>query len=238
MEKNIASQLGILLEIQDLDIKIHSIEESIAEIPRKLKETEETLDNTRKQIKKFKKDIEKAIVERKNKELELESNQGTIRKYQSQLYNVKTNKEYASLLHEIEELKRQNSVLEDGIIELMEKVESGEELLNKKKKELEEEEQNYQEKVEEGNKNLEELKKKREQLEHKKAELSPSISSSLLARYNRLIKAKGMALVPVINGTCGGCHMELPPQVLNEVKSGKRLVACERCSRILYQKEP
>jgi len=142
------------------------------------------------------------------------------------------------LLHEIEELKRQNSILEDGIIELMEKIESGEELLEKKKKELEKEEQNYQKKMEEGNKNLEELKKEKEKLENKKAQLSPSISANLLTRYGKLIKAKGRALVPVVNGTCGGCHMELPPQILNEVKSGKRLVTCERCSRILYQTEP
>ncbi len=237
MEKSINSQLKVLLEIQNIDLKIHSIEKEITEIPRELKSKEELLNNMREQIKKFKKDIEKAIVERKNKELELETNQGTIRKYQSQLYNVKTNKEYASLLHEIEELKRKNSLLEDGIIDLMEKIESGEELLEKKKKELENEEKNYQKEVEEGNKKLEKLKTEKQELEKKKNKLSPSISQNILTKYEKLIKIKGMGLVPVINGTCGGCHMELPPQVINEVKGGKRLVTCERCSRILYQKE-
>ncbi|MDD5756941.1 MAG: C4-type zinc ribbon domain-containing protein [bacterium] len=38
------------------------------------------------------------------------------------------------------------------------------------------------------------------------------------------------------NNSCGGCHMTLPPQVVNEVRKLDRLVLCESCSRILFWK--
>ena len=234
MEGNIETQLKILLKIQDLDLKINSIKRKMEEIPKRIKEGEKLLNKEKEEIEKFKKEIEKAIVGRKNKEVELESNLNIVKKYQSQLYTVKTNKEYASLLHETEELKRKNALIEDEILDLMEKIESGEISLKKNKEELKEKEEKYKKKVEEDNKRFEKLNNEKKELEKKGKELSSSISQDLLAKYKKLLNLRGIAIVPIVNGTCGGCHLELPPQVINEAKSGKKIVTCERCSRILY----
>ena len=36
---------------------------------------------------------------------------------------------------------------------------------------------------------------------------------------------------------CGGCNMNLPPQVINEIMMKKNLIFCESCARILYIEE-
>ena len=52
----------------------------------------------------------------------METREKEIKKYQTQLYQIKTNKEYMSLQKEIEGLKADNSVLEDDILESMERI--------------------------------------------------------------------------------------------------------------------
>ncbi len=237
MGKDVSDQIRILLDIQKLDLEIRDIKEKEEEIPRYIKEGEEKVKHAEEEVNRLHKEIERTLVKRKEKELELESNQETIRKYQLQLYQVKTNKEYASLLHEIEDLKRKNSLLEDEIIELMEKAESGEELMKNEKDNLIRLKEELEKRKEEGRKKLEILRKREKELKEKKNNLAREIDAMLLSRYERLIQNRGTALAEIRDETCGGCHLELPPQVLNEVKGGKKLVTCERCSRILYWTE-
>jgi predicted nucleic acid-binding Zn-ribbon protein len=47
----------------------------------------------------------------------------------------------------------------------------------------------------------------------------------------------GIAVVPVVKGACGGCYASLPPQRVNEVRLGERVVLCDACSRILVWDE-
>jgi len=52
---------------------------------------------------------------------------------------------------------------------------------------------------------------------------------------NRILENKqGLALVPVVGSSCGGCHMNVTPQQRNAIKMNEELVFCEMCARILY----
>ena len=48
---------------------------------------------------------------------------------------------------------------------------------------------------------------------------------------------QGLAVVPVQVSSCGGCFMNVPAQVINEMKKHENLVFCEMCARILYLEE-
>ena len=68
--------------------------------------------------------------------------------------------------------------------------------------------------------------------------LVSAISDAIVAKYERIRDLKnGVGIVNISDGTCGGCHMELPPQIINNTKTGNGITVCERCSRILYIKE-
>jgi predicted nucleic acid-binding Zn-ribbon protein len=57
----------------------------------------------------------------------------------------------------------------------------------------------------------------------------------LLDRYNKLkATKKELALAPIRNGTCFGCKLQLPPQLVAEVKRSQELLSCNYCQRILY----
>jgi len=56
-----------------------------------------------------------------------------------------------------------------------------------------------------------------------------------LNRFEKIVNSKnGIGIVPVINDSCDGCHMRIPPQMIGKVKRCQELVTCLNCSRILY----
>ena len=64
------------------------------------------------------------------------------------------------------------------------------------------------------------------------------IEETYLNRYERVLKHKeGLAIVPVQGTTCGGCYMNITPQMVNALKIRSELVECQKCSRILYFEE-
>ena len=74
------------------------------------------------------------------------------------------------------------------------------------------------------------IKKLEEELNVAKAKVKPE----LLAKYN--IKAEGKVFpifVPLTNGRCGGCRMEIPAGKLKDVQS-KKFIECENCGRYIY----
>ena len=72
-------------------------------------------------------------------------------------------------------------------------------------------------------------------LERQQTTLAELVDKPLLTRYNRLkIMRKGFAVAQLREGACGGCQLQLPPQLVAEVKRGDELMDCSYCHRILY----
>jgi predicted nucleic acid-binding Zn-ribbon protein len=59
-----------------------------------------------------------------------------------------------------------------------------------------------------------------------------------LALYDRIRRRKPQAMVEVIDGTCQGCHLQIPPQIYNEAQRGERVLQCPNCTRIIYWRKP
>ncbi len=97
------------------------------------------------------------------------------------------------------------------------------------------EEKKCREVVEALKKNALELEMRLKELGEKRKAYTPSVDAKLLSQYERILKSReGLALVPVMNGSCGGCHLELPPQAVNEIQMQEKVIICESCARILY----
>ena len=77
------------------------------------------------------------------------------------------------------------------------------------------------------------------ELERQHQEHARQMDAKLLARYSKLKTArKGFAVAQVRNGTCSGCRLQIPPQLVAEVKRGDELLNCSYCHRILYWEPP
>src|SRR5665213_3319142 len=73
------------------------------------------------------------------------------------------------------------------------------------------------------------------QLKEERAKLVVNIDPEMLERYDRLLRSKGdLAIVAIKHGNCGGCHLNLPPQIQHDARSERGLTSCNYCGRILY----
>ena len=140
--------------------------------------------------------------------------------------------------HEIEGHKADKSMLEDEVINIMDEAEKKLGEITKVKGILKGEEVNLNTEKTKVNSELKEIETRLSFLNSQRAELASKIDKSVLGKYERILKGKnGLAMVPVRMDSCGGCHLNLPPQVINEIKMKKDIIFCESCARILYIKE-
>ena len=73
------------------------------------------------------------------------------------------------------------------------------------------------------------------ELRAEREKLATAADSSVLPLYERLLKSKGgVAIAPLHEGRCGGCHMKLVASTVIKVQGGKEIAQCEDCGRILY----
>ena len=70
----------------------------------------------------------------------------------------------------------------------------------------------------------------------KRDALSAKLDERTLSAYNRIKNSvhNHLAVVTVFNeNSCGGCFNTITPQRLIDIASGKMLVICEHCGRII-----
>jgi len=232
---NMEDQIKMLVELQELDTEIYDKKRLLDAIPERIKELDNSLEEKSINLKNLEEESKKLQVKRKEKETDLASKEETIKKYKTQLFQIKTNKEYTALEKEISSIKADNSVLEDEIIVLLDGVDEIKEKVSKEKEILEHEKG----KVQDEKKKMEDEKKINEaefnDLNNKRKEFVQKLDKNILSKYERILHNRdGLAMVPVIGGSCGGCNMNLPPQVINEAKLKKECIFCGNCARILY----
>ena len=236
--ENLKEQIKLLIELQGLDTHIFRFEDELESIPETIKKKEEEFKEKNSSLKKLEDDLKALVMKRKEREGDLEAKEGSIRKYQQQLNQVKTNKEYSALQEEIGRVKADNSIIEEAILNLFDEIDAGNKKIAKEKDFLKSEEAAFNEEkkklIEESNR----IKTELDGLKKQRAELTAKVDKNILKKYERIIKNKdGLAVVTIADEACQGCFRVMPPQVVNEIKMNDELVFCENCARILYLDE-
>jgi hypothetical protein len=237
-EVSIKEQTEHLIQLQAIDTQIYSLRRRLSDIPVELENKDKEFEAKKAVLNGLEEKTKGLLVKRKEKELELSTKEENVKKLQIQLYQIKTNKEYTAMVKEIEGLKADNSRIEDDILNIMMELDELKVEIEKEKANLSEEEK----KINAEKKTLEEEQKTIEQqldtLNHKRAQVTSQIDPKILNTYERILKNKdGLALVKVVNNACQGCFMNVPPQVVNEIRMYERIVTCGICSRILYEED-
>lgn len=226
-----------LIKLQRTDVEINELQLSLKEIPAKLAAEKNKFEEVKAEFEKKKAELNALQREHHQLEVDLASDEEQKKKFSSQIYSVKTNEQYKALLHEIALLKDKISKTEDKILQIMEKIEQTNVELEEKKKEVAEAEKKLKEQENFLRLEEERLNKLLEEKQEIRKKIAAEIDETSLAIYQKLwnrYKNKGLAVVPIKGEVCGGCFLSLPPQVVVDIKTNKKLIQCENCSRILY----
>ncbi|HUJ89832.1 MAG TPA: C4-type zinc ribbon domain-containing protein [Syntrophorhabdales bacterium] len=231
-------ELETLCEMQRLDTQLIEHERKRVQAPKRLDELEQDLRRAKDKAAKEKEIIDELDKERRRKEKELDAEKERIKKVQSKLYEIKTNKEYQAVLKETEAAQAANDKTEEEIILLLERIEELRKdydatlaYVKKRDKEVESERKELEKEMSSVESVVTELKKGRDALLGR-------LSGEAKARYKVLMeKRSGLAVVNVKNGVCLGCYMNIPPQLFLEVTKNARLITCPSCNRIFCYRE-
>ncbi len=227
-----------LIKLQKVDLEILALDREKENCPESLLAVEKALAAKREEIVKLEKEIEELKYKKRSYEDELEQEYQRLRKSQNRLMEVKAQREYQALLKEIEEIKKANKLREEEIINIMDRLEK----LDAEKEQLVEELHELETKVAEERAKYE---AKREQLDEQRRviweereSIAKNIPTSLLKRYEFIkTRRNGLAVVGVINAICDGCHMNIPPQLYNELIRDDQVHECPICQRIIFYKK-
>ncbi len=69
-------------------------------------------------------------------------------------------------------------------------------------------------------------------------ELAAKLPQTLRRRYDRILKARGVAIAYSSDGTCSACHIALAPMHFQTLRRASTLDQCPACQRLLYYKDP
>jgi len=228
-------QLPILLQLQEIDDEIDKLEAEKAKIPAELEVLEAELTKHRTAFQGTSEGLEELQRQRRSKDRQLDTQQTQLEKYKSQRLSVKTNKEYTALESEIADLEMLNSNVEDEILEMMISIDESGDVIEVARKKLEAQEEVFEKKREEF---LTEIRKQSRRIgrwNRKRKVFLEQISPAIMDRYDNWRNRRGTSLVAVIKGrSCGGCNLNLPLQLINEVRKAQELHVCNSCGRILY----
>ena len=227
-------QISILAELSRADRESARVRERAAAIPREIARHEQELRAHRKASEDFETRLEESMRERRALERDADQARARRREVEVQQFRVKNQVEYQALTKEIEEMRRRTSTFEDQAIEILTTEEDVKKEFEKLKEILEQEETRFAEIRTRLESELAEIRAEVQRAEADRMELVGKLDPKIRTRYERILRSKGdMAVVPAIEGACGGCFYQLPPQKIGEVKKGESLVVCEGCGRMV-----
>ncbi len=228
-------QLLLLVALQECDSHLVRIMGKKKTLPEKIDKLDEAFRTFQKEIEQSKRkydEVKARHVECENKIKKI--NEGMI-KTKERLLEVKNNKEYQAMLKENETAEVMRGDVETEIISMLDELEKLSILAKKDQAILD----GYRKKHEEEKKQIEDDLNSIDadfiSWEQKRIELQGKVPADLLNRYEKIKKSSnGIGVISVWKAVCNGCHMNIPPQLYNELQKTSELIACPNCHRIMY----
>ena len=224
LQEVLAEKYDLQAQIEEAPKELSSQDELLARLKKEYIEKNAIYEDVRKKVVKLKSDLAEADAAREKSEKGMDS--------------ITTHREYEALEKEIRDATEREQTIrkelqkeEKNLAELNDSLKNEESLIQRQEEELNAGKTSLQNKIDEFNKKLDQLKKREE-------ELTPGVDPEIIFKFQRIIKSKhSKGIVAVKGNVCDGCHMILPAQFANDVRTGDKIVFCPYCSRILYYQE-
>ncbi|MCL2144667.1 MAG: C4-type zinc ribbon domain-containing protein [Endomicrobia bacterium] len=236
--ENLKQDLELLYELQDYDIKIESIKSRIEDAPALIEEKKKDLELRKQETEEKKKSFVALSSLKKEKEAILDSKEKAVAKHSLELNSVKSNDTYKALLLEIEKAKADKSVIEDEILELMDKIENENKTVKESEFELKESDRRIKAEIADIESSAKKFSDEIAKIEEERERHKQKVNKNILDQYERIREGRdGQGICLVDGESCGGCGMVLRPQLINQAQKCHELVFCDNCSRILLKRQ-
>jgi predicted nucleic acid-binding Zn-ribbon protein len=227
----------ILRTLHRLHRQLTDLRERLTRGPKQIAAAEANLTTRQLLVDKAKADEKSFRMSLDAKQLQLKSSELKIADFGIKRNTAQSNREYQTFTEQIKAAEMANSVLEDEILEAMEKVNEFKEGVAQSEVELAAAKKRIEDiraKVAEQEPLLNaDIARLENELKTAEASLPPEIRDP----YQRVVKHLGEdALAPLENQYCGGCNQQITLNVYSQIMMNQPAF-CKTCGRLLYVKE-
>jgi hypothetical protein len=228
-----------LIRLQRAETDLRRVEADLAEAPRHRAELDAALAAERARLEAARQELGGGQKARRQHEADLQDLEARRSRLKGQLMEVKTNKEYTAMLHEIEAVERDIRAREDQILAEMER---GENLTLEVKREDEtykQAEERHRADVRAIDERARGLDEQVRRLTAERDTVASTVPAGLLDLFHRVARSRGgVAVAQAQEGMCQVCHVKLRLQFYADLKRNEEIVQCPACNRILYYEAP
>jgi len=224
-----------LIRLQQLETTADEARRKMADHPVRTQQLDARLQSARDSIADAKARLAEAQEKRRVDEKDVATVQTRLAKYKDQLLEVKTNREYQAMLHEIEAAQNDIRAREDRVLEIMMESDELNAGIKKSEAELKTAEKDVAAERAVLDAGLAQLQGEIDKTAAERKTLVAQIDRGVLGVFETTAKGrKGVAVAEARHGLCTICHVRLRPQVFNEVRKNESIIQCDSCRRILY----
>jgi predicted nucleic acid-binding Zn-ribbon protein len=227
-------QLARLRQLQTVDSNTEEIRQQIKALPERLVPAKQDLARLQALLAAERTKLAETETWRAEQEETIRNESDAVKNAKVKLASAKNAREFAMANREIDNKRRSISSREEEVLKVIDAMEKTREALSAQEAQVNEiaeklaaEEAAVIEKVAE-------LEARAVESMSGRDEIASQIDPDLLKKYETVMKKRGLAMVPVIDGSCGGCHVRVPPQLNNILAAGESLETCPACYRLLY----
>jgi predicted nucleic acid-binding Zn-ribbon protein len=243
-----ARDLDTFVALQATLTALEQARQRLAGIPDWMRALHDEHAARKAEIEALERSADEAARERRAAEATVEDAQGKLRKYQQQMNQVTTQREYGALLQEIDTVKALIAGGEQSGLSALERFEQLQRELETVRERFRELDERYGVELARWEAEKPGVAAEAAGLERRAAELRASLPRPLVVQFDRIReRLGGVALAPVRvidRGSrgpkewhCGACNYRLRPQAVIEIRNRGALVYCESCKRLLYLEE-
>lgn len=232
-------ELHLLVSIAKLDAQLNACRTEIGLLPDKIEKVRRSIEKIDGAMNEAAAHLADMAKEKRSLEKSLDDQNEKIKKLKVQLMEVKTNKEYTAMRHEIEHIEERIDEKEERLLILMDELDQQEDRNDDFTRSNEKQKQELLEQESELEERLAKLKEEMAGLEAEKPKVLRELDPQIRKRYDRILKKLGdFAVTHVEDEVCQGCFSRVPPQTALEVKRNDQIIACQACGRILVHYNP
>lgn len=242
-EQSAQEKLKTLYELQAVDNDIDKLVQLRGELPEEVASLEEEVESLKAKRVRMEQLIDGYNQNIASSKKEIEEFDSEIEKYRSQLENISNSREYDSINKELENQDLLMAIAEKNINEAREAIDDKKVDLDRISDRITIREGDLESKKQELSSIVESTAKEEAALSKRRETYTAKLDERTLSAYERIRKSthNHLAVVTLFpkndDGTCGdacgGCFHTITPQRLIDIASGKKLVICEHCGRII-----
>jgi predicted nucleic acid-binding Zn-ribbon protein len=230
-------KLDMLEELQEVDQQIDTLKAAYDGLQAELSGINQGVDAAREELLLIEANLSALETEKSKFEVTHAVELENIVRSETNMKEIKTNKEFQAVGREITAAKKQVTDLEEQMLQKISQIEELAGELAEKKSVCDELTKNSAERVVAKQAEIDKLKSDIDADVERRESVTKGLPASLVKKFTILREQRrGRALAIARDGYCMGCNMHLPPQLYNNLYKYEELLACPHCQRILILK--